>query len=279
MLLYEVPNSAESSEMFVEAMEANFDLKNNYPSKVSVLNSKSKNSLNYQETLKDQSCKNIENNVEINGYEITNLSAIKTILGSDLRESSSKEQQVLNQKDSPQNKGNMNIKDRNTEIPISLKSSDILKNMEITSSQEHRVSIKHSISEESKPDKFHSMDAGIKNESIDTLLNEEISKDIPNHGNEEVIENKPESNESLDTDTKINYNKEKLLAAMKAIDNNENIEFLDHGSRKSSISSRSQITENLYRGLPAHSRKKEIIRDLFEDGKLDKSKGGCTKLH
>ncbi|XP_012278215.1 uncharacterized protein LOC105698493 isoform X2 [Orussus abietinus] len=79
----------------------------------------------------------------------------------------------------------------------------------------------------------------------------------------------------------INYNKEKLLAAMKAIDDNENIEFIDQKSRRSISSNRLQITENLYRGLPTHSKKKDdLIKEIFGEGKADnKVRNGCSKLH
>ncbi|XP_015606142.1 lebercilin [Cephus cinctus] len=80
----------------------------------------------------------------------------------------------------------------------------------------------------------------------------------------------------------LSYNKEKLLAAMKAIDDNENIEFLDNQkSRRSSISNRSQITENLYRGLPSHAKKKDdLMKEIFGDVKVEsKMRNGCSKLH
>ncbi|XP_063983404.1 lebercilin isoform X2 [Diachasmimorpha longicaudata] len=79
---------------------------------------------------------------------------------------------------------------------------------------------------------------------------------------------------------KVGFNKEKLLAAMKAIDDNENIEFLTNQktSQKGSSSVRSQVTENLYRGLPTHARKRDdIIKDIFSDAKVDnKLRSGCT---
>lgn len=80
----------------------------------------------------------------------------------------------------------------------------------------------------------------------------------------------------------ISYNKEKLLAAMKAIDNNENVEFLElQKSQRGNGSNRSQITENLYRGVPTHAKKKDdLIKELFGDGKGDtKNRNGCTKMH
>lgn len=79
----------------------------------------------------------------------------------------------------------------------------------------------------------------------------------------------------------INYNKEKLLATMKAIDDNENIEFLNEGFKNHNAVNRTQITENLYRGLPTHSRpKRDVIRDIFEDNHIEnKARGACSKSH
>ncbi|KAL6267578.1 hypothetical protein P5V15_000652 [Pogonomyrmex californicus] len=78
----------------------------------------------------------------------------------------------------------------------------------------------------------------------------------------------------------INFNKEKLLATMKAIDDNENIEFLSQGFKNHNMN-RIQITENLHRGLPAHSKpKRDIIRDIFEDNRIEsKVRGTCSKSH
>ncbi|XP_011685716.1 PREDICTED: lebercilin isoform X1 [Wasmannia auropunctata] len=78
----------------------------------------------------------------------------------------------------------------------------------------------------------------------------------------------------------IKYNKDKLLATMKAIDNNENIEFLSQGFRNHNVN-RMQIMENLHRGLPAHSKpKRDIIRDIFEDNPIEsKVRGTCSKSH
>lgn len=79
----------------------------------------------------------------------------------------------------------------------------------------------------------------------------------------------------------IGYNKEKLLATMRAIDDNENIEYLNQGLKNPSLMNRMQITENLYRGLPTHSKpKREIIKDIFEDNHIDnKVRGSCSKSH
>lgn len=78
----------------------------------------------------------------------------------------------------------------------------------------------------------------------------------------------------------INYNKDKLLATMKAIDDNENIEFVSQGFRNHNVN-RMQIMENLHRGLPAHAKpKRDIIRDIFEDNHIEsKVRGTCSKSH
>lgn len=66
------------------------------------------------------------------------------------------------------------------------------------------------------------------------------------------------------------FDKAKLLAAMKAIDDNENIEFVDQKTRRNSGANRLQITQNLYRGIPTHSKKKnDIMKELFADTKID----------
>ncbi|XP_076381732.1 uncharacterized protein LOC117220300 isoform X1 [Megalopta genalis] len=62
----------------------------------------------------------------------------------------------------------------------------------------------------------------------------------------------------------ISYNKEKLLAKMKAIDDNENIEYLNQDYEKNKVINRKQITENLFRGVPTHIKKKQdIMKDIF----------------
>ncbi|EZA47474.1 Lebercilin-like protein [Ooceraea biroi] len=113
---------------------------------------------------------------------------------------------------------------------------------------------------------------------------------LPNNVYASQIE---QSNETKDevTNTKqtadkkrvINYNKEKLLATMKAIDDNENIEFLNQAMKNHSMMNRMQITENLYRGLPTHSRaKRDIIKDIFEDNHIDnnnRTRSTCSKSH
>nr|XP_012230076.1 PREDICTED: thyroid receptor-interacting protein 11 [Linepithema humile] len=97
------------------------------------------------------------------------------------------------------------------------------------------------------------------------------------NGTKTEITNTKQSNEKKKV---INYNKEKLLATMRAIDDNENIEFLNQGFRNHNIN-RMQITENLYRGLPAHSKpKRDIIKDIFEDNHIEnKVRGTCSKSH
>lgn len=90
-----------------------------------------------------------------------------------------------------------------------------------------------------------------------------------------------DTKETIDMKKKVNYNKEKLLATMKAIDNNENIEFLNQGFKNHNVVSRMQITQNLYRGVPTHSKpKRDIIKDIFEDNHIEnKVRGTCSKSH
>ncbi|XP_014467514.1 PREDICTED: uncharacterized protein LOC106740714 isoform X2 [Dinoponera quadriceps] len=92
-----------------------------------------------------------------------------------------------------------------------------------------------------------------------------------------------EVTDAKQTDTKrvMNFNKEKLLASMKAIDDNENIEFLNQGFKNHNVVSRMQITQNLYRGVPTHSRpKRDVIKDIFEDNHIEnKVRGTCSKSH
>ncbi|XP_014233170.1 kinesin-like protein KIF15 [Trichogramma pretiosum] len=82
--------------------------------------------------------------------------------------------------------------------------------------------------------------------------------------------------------SKAAFDKAKLLAAMRAIDNNETTVVATTipsggtttttASRRNSATSlgsngltRLQITENLFRGLPTHSKKKDIMKELFPD--------------
>ncbi|XP_015431282.1 PREDICTED: lebercilin-like protein [Dufourea novaeangliae] len=77
----------------------------------------------------------------------------------------------------------------------------------------------------------------------------------------------------------ISYNKEKLLATMKAIDDNENIEYLNQDYEKDNVKkNRKQITENLFRGLPTHMKKKEdIIKNIFNADGLQTEPAVYTK--
>lgn len=116
------------------------------------------------------------------------------------------------------------------------------------------------------------------------------SSEIKNHDKQVIQsetnnydERKKETESQENNKKAINFNKQKLLAAMKAIDDNENIEFIpsQKTSRSGSITLRSQVTENLYRGLPTHARKRDdIIKDIFGDTKVEnKIRSGCSKLH
>jgi len=118
----------------------------------------------------------------------------------------------------------------------------------------------------------------------DMKMNSTLSNNVYASQIEQTNEVKGETTKTKQTDDKkkvINYNKEKLLATMKAIDDNENIEFLNQGFKNHSIINRMQITENLYRGLPTHSKpKRDIIKDIFEDNHIDnKIRSTCNKSH
>lgn len=85
--------------------------------------------------------------------------------------------------------------------------------------------------------------------------------------------------------TKItDYNKEKLLASMKAIDNNENIEFLNQDYEKhNTTAKRKKITEDVFHNLhdTSHMKKKQdIIKDIFDTDVIkNESTDSCNKLH
>ena len=97
-----------------------------------------------------------------------------------------------------------------------------------------------------------------------------IHDDAKESNSKSKIEQKTTSESSFD---KATFDKAKLLAAMKAIDDNENIEYVEQKSRRNSSANRLQITENLYRGIPTHSKKKsDIMKELFADAKLDNNK-------
>ncbi|XP_018053293.1 PREDICTED: intracellular protein transport protein USO1 [Atta colombica] len=112
---------------------------------------------------------------------------------------------------------------------------------------------------------------------LNTTLNVDVSQIEQTNGAKSEIVQVKQTNEKKRT---INYNKEKLLATMKAIDDNENIEFLSQGFKDHNVN-RMQIMENLHRGLPAHSKpKRDIIRDIFEDNPIEnKVRGTCSKSH
>ncbi|XP_043276614.1 lebercilin [Venturia canescens] len=102
---------------------------------------------------------------------------------------------------------------------------------------------------------------------------------------EKILENGTKNGKFEAPDIKlINFNKQKLLAAMKAIDDNENIDFSSNQKYRpanSAVRSQTSVTENLYRGLPTHARKKDdLLKEIFGDGKVEtKLRGGCSKLH
>lgn len=122
------------------------------------------------------------------------------------------------------------------------------------------------------------LNASLEAENVNTL-----STNVQSHQTEQTISTKAEriDNKQINDKKKvINYDKEKLLATMKAIDDNENIEYLNQGF-KNHNTARMQITENLYRGLPTHSKpKRDIIKNIFEDNHIEhKVRGTCSKSH
>lgn len=121
------------------------------------------------------------------------------------------------------------------------------------------------------------LNASLETGNVDTLsTNKSRQTEQTNNTKTERVGNK-----QINVKKKaINYDKEKLLATMKAIDDNENIEYLNQGFKNHSTN-RMQITENLYRGLPTHSKpKRDIIKDIFEDNHVEnKVRGACSKSH
>ncbi|XP_076685969.1 uncharacterized protein LOC143377977 [Andrena cerasifolii] len=132
-------------------------------------------------------------------------------------------------------------------------------------------------------------------ETRNKLNKHEANKELENvealSNNEESCESTPTREASNDIDNTIiessattrvvSYNKEKLLATMRAIDDNENIEYINKDYAKHNVTSRRQITENLFRGLPTHARRKQdIIKHIFEtEGIKNEPAGSCNKLH
>ncbi|XP_058809274.1 paramyosin isoform X2 [Phymastichus coffea] len=112
----------------------------------------------------------------------------------------------------------------------------------------------------------------LENNTIDTPS--EVNQNKTSH----VISKKMDFKDAAECKTKVNENgnksfdKAKLLAAMKAIDDNDNVEFIDQKPRKNSASNRLRITENLYRGLPTHKKKSELMKELFSNANLDNNK-------
>ncbi|GAB1866144.1 Trafficking protein particle complex subunit 3 [Camponotus japonicus] len=120
------------------------------------------------------------------------------------------------------------------------------------------------------------LNASLEAENVNISTNIQSQTEQTNSIKAERIDNK----QINDKKKVINYDKEKLLATMKAIDDNENIEYLNQGY-KNHNTNRMQITENLYRGLPTHSKpKRDIIKDIFEDNHIEnKVRGTCSKSH
>ncbi|XP_012167889.2 lebercilin-like protein isoform X1 [Bombus terrestris] len=111
-----------------------------------------------------------------------------------------------------------------------------------------------------------------------------ISHNVQSHDNDSVHDTLTDVSTMSESNIKTkmtDYNKEKLLASMKAIDNNENIEFLNQDYEKHNITRRKQIIENVFPDLPSHMKKKqEIIKDIFDTDVIkNESTDSCNKLH
>ncbi|XP_043255554.1 interaptin [Colletes gigas] len=129
--------------------------------------------------------------------------------------------------------------------------------------------------------KLNKQEVNTELKSVDVLLNNVQS--FETDSTHDIVSNDDvnTTNEISVGSRTINYDKEKLLATMRAIDDNENIEFLNQDYEKHNVTSRKQITENLYRGLPTHTKKKQdIIKDIFDaDGFKNEPATSCNKLH
>lgn len=157
----------------------------------------------------------------------------------------------------------------------------------------HRLGIEETSSMRNHNDEEETLKANDLNVETKNRLNAILEAEDVNalsenvhmsHQTEQASNLRTEVMEPKQTDKKkkvINYNKEKLLATMKAIDDNENIEFLNQGFKNHNMVSRMQITQNLYRGIPTHSKpKQDVIKDIFEDNHIDnKVRGTCSKSH
>nr|XP_034190011.1 lebercilin [Osmia lignaria] len=126
--------------------------------------------------------------------------------------------------------------------------------------------------------KLNKQDINTESKNVETLLNDVKSYDSNSIPNTSVDVN---TTNKISTQLKpANYIKEQLLASMKAIDDNENIEFFSPDHKKH-MTNRKQITENLFHGLPTHMKKKQdIIKDIFDTDMIkNESIGSCNKLH
>ncbi|XP_068967350.1 putative leucine-rich repeat-containing protein DDB_G0290503 isoform X2 [Bombus flavifrons] len=111
-----------------------------------------------------------------------------------------------------------------------------------------------------------------------------ISHNVQSHDNNSVHDILTDVSTMSESNIKTkmtDYNKEKLLASMKAIDNNENIEFLNQDYEKNNVTRRKQMIENVFPDLPPHMKKKqEIIKDIFDNDVIkNESTDNCNKLH
>ncbi|XP_051166910.1 lebercilin-like protein isoform X4 [Leptopilina boulardi] len=102
---------------------------------------------------------------------------------------------------------NNEIKDSEISLITTTESVSSLQNNDSNSPRKEKLHLKYSISEESEPEDFADE------------LNDEIKSEICNS-----VKTTNNTTETLVFQKKNNYDKERLLAAMKAIDDNENIE-------------------------------------------------------
>ncbi|XP_014214303.1 uncharacterized protein LOC106643609 [Copidosoma floridanum] len=136
--------------------------------------------------------------------------------------------------------------------------------MDVDASIDDLISRKKSIHKETSP-----LIANLDANDYESALAEE-EKLVANDLNGALsldLKNSEEPNTAASDESARSFDKAKLLAAMKAIDDNENVEFFQQKPRKSNnAAARLQVTENLYRGIPTHSKKKsDIMKELFSE--------------
>ncbi|XP_026667675.1 hyaluronan mediated motility receptor isoform X2 [Ceratina calcarata] len=130
--------------------------------------------------------------------------------------------------------------------------------------------------------KLNKQELNKQSESIDVLSVRSQPTDNTGNGSVQSRLNNVNSTSEINIKTKkTNYNKEKLLASMKAIDDNENIEFLNQDYDRHNVTSRKQVKDNELNNLPIHmKRKQDIIKDIFDNDVIkNESADSYNKLH